>query len=261
MLADSVLRRDDFRDVEAFCFFIGHARSGHSLVAALLNAHPNVVISNQVGAVRSIELGVPRALLYAAILRKDRRFSLHWQSTTAEGYEYGVPNRWQGRFEKIAVIGDKRAARSARRLAGNPPLLDKVRETVGVPLRVIQVTRNPFDTISTMSRRDKEGLEQSADRFFAGEKAIEQVRAMLAPGELWAIRHEDLIADPEGSLKNTWEWLSVPALPECIRDAASIVKSSPHKTRNAVSWTTGLRAWVEEGISRVGYLAGYSFED
>lgn len=261
VLTDSLLRRKDFRDVEAFCFFIGHARSGHSLVAALLNAHPNVVISNQAGAIRMIDFGLPRGLLYASILRKDRRFSIHWRSTTAEGYEYRVPNQWQGRFERIVVIGDKRAARSASWLARDPRLLDKVRKTVRVPIRAIHVTRNPFDTISTMSTRNGEGLEQSADRFFVSEKHIQQARGILAPGELWTIRHEDFIAGAQRSLRDIWEWLGVTASPECARDAASIVYANPHRARQDVSWTKEERTGVEERARGIGYLAGYSFED
>jgi hypothetical protein len=36
---------DPFADVHAFCLFVGYSRSGHSLVGALLDAHPGITIA------------------------------------------------------------------------------------------------------------------------------------------------------------------------------------------------------------------------
>jgi hypothetical protein len=37
---------DPFPDVHAFCLFDGYSRSGHSLVGALLDAHPKITIAH-----------------------------------------------------------------------------------------------------------------------------------------------------------------------------------------------------------------------
>ena len=33
--------------VERFVLFIGHARSGHSIIGSMMDAHPNMVISHE----------------------------------------------------------------------------------------------------------------------------------------------------------------------------------------------------------------------
>ena len=41
------LSKEVIHGVKKFFFFLGWPRSGHSIVASLLNAHPNIVVSNQ----------------------------------------------------------------------------------------------------------------------------------------------------------------------------------------------------------------------
>ena len=45
----------DFKDIETFCVFIGYPRSGHSLIASLLDAHPEMVFSNELNVLRYIK--------------------------------------------------------------------------------------------------------------------------------------------------------------------------------------------------------------
>lgn len=39
------LKQQDIDSVKKFVFFIGYARSGHSIIASLLDAHPNIVMA------------------------------------------------------------------------------------------------------------------------------------------------------------------------------------------------------------------------
>lgn len=43
------MKRGQFSHIENFCMFIGYPRSGHSLIAALLDAHPEVVMGMEWG--------------------------------------------------------------------------------------------------------------------------------------------------------------------------------------------------------------------
>ena len=36
-----------YQNVETFSLFVGHSRSGHSLVAAILDSHPEIIISGE----------------------------------------------------------------------------------------------------------------------------------------------------------------------------------------------------------------------
>ena len=40
-------RNAEYDSVEAFVLFVGHPRSGHTLVAAILDSHPEMIIANE----------------------------------------------------------------------------------------------------------------------------------------------------------------------------------------------------------------------
>src|SRR5688500_1833524 len=85
-----------FKDVSAYCMFIGYSRSGHSLFGALLSAHPEIVIAHELHALFYIERRVSRLHLYSLILRADRWFA-EGMGCKQKEYSYQVPNQWQGR--------------------------------------------------------------------------------------------------------------------------------------------------------------------
>jgi hypothetical protein len=102
--------RATFRDVERFCFFIGYSRSGHTLVGTMLNAHPEVVIAHELDAVTFVRHGFRRAQLFPLLVQRDQRFGT--QGRTWSGYQYEIPGQFQGRYDTLRVLGDKRARSS-----------------------------------------------------------------------------------------------------------------------------------------------------
>ena len=71
--------RDDFAAVRTFLLFVGHPRSGHSLVGSLLDAHPDVVVSHELDA-----LEVRRR-------RLPPRPAVHARARALEGQRRGRP--------------------------------------------------------------------------------------------------------------------------------------------------------------------------
>jgi hypothetical protein len=53
-----------FDDVGTYCMFIGCPRSGHTLIGAILDAHPNVVIAHELDALKYIRYGFGRLQLF-----------------------------------------------------------------------------------------------------------------------------------------------------------------------------------------------------
>ena len=139
--------RAAFDEVSAFCLFVGYPRSGHSLLGALLNAHRHAVIAHELQAPQLVLAGCDRETLYARILRAAW-FDLRGNTSN---YAYQVPNQWQGRFEHLRVVGDKRGGSAALAIGEHPNLLNRLRVMVGVRLRLIHVVRNPFDNIAAIS--------------------------------------------------------------------------------------------------------------
>ncbi len=117
----------------------------------LLNgAHPESLIAHELDAVGYVEHHFGRDQLYALLLERDEVFASMGRKWM--GYDYVVPHQFQGRWSKLRVIGDKRGHVSTSRLARHPETLDRLRHLVGVPIRVVHVTRNPYDNVATMAR-------------------------------------------------------------------------------------------------------------
>lgn len=252
-------RREDLDGVRAFCLFVGYPRSGHSLIGALLDAHPDVVIGHEVEALKFVRCGAGRFQVYRLLLRASRRFAAAG-CVGGGDYPYRVPAQWQGRYRRLLVIGDKRGGGTSYQLGRRPGLLPRLRRLAGVPLRVIHVIRNPFDNIATLGRHDGVPLATAVQRYFRLVATVATTREQLGPGELLELRHEDFIAHPADHLRGLCDFLGVEPAADYVADCAAIVYRSPHQSRRAIEWPPDIRAEVERRIAGVPFLAGYSFE-
>ncbi len=251
-------QRDLFKDIHTYCMFIGYGRSGHSLYGAMLNAHPQMVIAHELNALLYVERGISREQLYALILKRDRWFSD--MGNRWEGYNYTIPNQWQGRFERLKVIGDKRGAGSTRRLGRSPQLLSKLRSLVGVPLRIIHIVRNPYDNIATVALRQKRRLANRRDYYFKLSDTNAQLLKALDPSEVVTLRHEDIIARPKELLKQMVDFVGLQADEAYLSDCASLVFKSPSKSRFKAHWNDQLISAIQSRIDQQPFLQGYTFE-
>ena len=251
--------RRDVRHLERYCMFIGYPRSGHSLVGALLDAHPDAVIAHELDALRYASTGVVgRLALFALIVEQERRFQrsgVEWS-----GYRYAVAGQWQGRFRRLRVIGDKKGGRSTARLGNDPGLLDRLQRIVRIPVRMVHVIRDPFDTIATMHRRGEGSLEACAERYFELVDVNQAVRRRVGQGVL-DLHHIDLVRDPRRELERLCAHVSIDPDRSYVDACASIVSSSPHRSRHEVRWPRALRHDIEVRIGDVDFLAGYTFDD
>ena len=61
-----------FSDLETYCMFLGYPRSGHSLVGALLDAHPDVIIAHELDVLKYIGEGCGRPQIYSLLLENSQ---------------------------------------------------------------------------------------------------------------------------------------------------------------------------------------------
>jgi hypothetical protein len=252
------LRGPKLPDIEKFCFFIGYAGSGHSVIGSVLNAHPEIVISHELNALRYIEKRFGRAQLFSLILRRDQEFGSADRTWT--DHDYGVPNQFQGRYNRLRVIGDKKGARSALLLNKRPELLDRLRRTVTVPIRVIHVTRNPFDSIVSQAVRRDMGLRRSTYLYEKSCQAVASARSLLGPTELFDLAHESFTENPKVAIADLCAFVGVEPGESYLDDCAEIVWPTTNRRRDAVEWSLEERRGVEELIARYSFLSQYSFE-
>ena len=246
-------------DVERWCFFVGYPRSGHTLVASLLDAHPEIVISNELDAFRYLDHGFGRRQLYGLVLWHERTYGYG-----KEGFDYSVPGGHQGATSRLRVIGDKRGTATGFRIAGDVTLIDRVRRVTGVPIRVLQHSRNPFDVIATSATMEAHGgdprLPEAIRWFGMWSRNLGVVRAHLRPEEQLETRHERLVAATGDELLRITDFLGVAADQRYLERCSASVWPSPRRSRISVTWTRAQIQEVDAIIQRHPWLSGYSFD-
>lgn len=238
--------------VERYCLFVGYPRSGHSLVGALLNAHPEILISNELDALSRLREGLDREALFGEILAADHAFAELGRRHM--GFEYAVPGAWQGRFTTLRVIGDKKGGRSSWWLHDEPELLDRLRAVVAVPVRVVHVVRSPWDNISTIARRHALSLDEAIAWYFDTCAAVAGIFARVPEDERHTLYHEDLVADPNGQLSALARFLGVSDDPTWRAACAAVVRDRPNPSRLDQNWSDDQQRAVVERMSAFFWL-------
>lgn len=256
-----------FDNILYFCLFVGHGRSGSTLVGALLNAHPNVMMSNELDIFKYVARNVSRSQLFNLIYRTAIRQASKG-SKGGGGYTYAVPNQWQGKHTKIRIIGDRKAGATAIQLFNNPALIEALKERVQTPLRFVSVVRHPFDTLATtvkMTLRLPKETEQAhvkrqIGHFLERTQAIQDVTTKFGDDTVKFVHHDQLIANPKNVLADLCEFLGLDASSQYLVDCASIINPKPHFTRTGVNWTPELIDLLRAGTSEIPWLQRYQID-
>lgn len=252
-----------FEDVETCCIFIGHTKSGSSMLGSLLDAHPNVMIADGVDALQYVSAGFSRDQLYHLLLKGSRREAMKGRVTARRvaPYSFLVPGQWQGRYRRLQVIGDTTSETATRRFSREPDLLHGLQSMIGEDrAKFIQVVRNPYDPISYMMVRGKRTVENAIERYFAVCEMLAELRKHLNSSELLTVRYEDVIRQPEANLTGVCRFLGIEASDDYLKACADILFKSPDQSRHMVEWGSKWIGQVESRIERFGFLEGYSFE-
>jgi hypothetical protein len=256
---------DLFSAVHTCVFFTGVGRSGTTLLGALLDAHPNMVIANQQGVLKYLyPLRFPRQQIFSLLLCNSAR-SAREERSGGGGYTYTVPGQWQGRFRCIEVIGDKsKSAQSTEWLYSNRYLPRRLANTVQARIRIIYVIRNPLDVIARRSIRRGVSLERISAQYFALTEKLRIVQQQLSREsaldlEFIRVHLEDLIADPAAQLARICLELGVQPEKDYLNACAGIVYTKPTEPRKQVDWPAPLRADIERRMKEAPYLRRYLF--
>ena len=246
-----------FADVQKYVMFIGQPRSGTSLIGSLLNAHRNMWVAQELNALNYLRRGYGRNQLCWLLYMRDRDFNKRGRQWT--GYDYEVAGQWQGRYEKLTVIGDKKAGLSSEQFGRQPELLTRLQDIVQVPIRMLHVIRNPFNVITTIHRKRRNtSLEQAADMFF-GRTRTNWGLMQDHPEMILTMHLEQLIASPEKHLKQMCGFLDVPADEDYISACSELLFEKPRQSQTDVKWSKSMVDSVTDRIQEFPFLAGYDF--
>jgi len=256
-----------FDNVSAYVMFIGYPRSGHSLIGHLIDAHPNAIISEELDALKFFQKGFTRAQIHNLILQNSKNFiELEQQKLK---YKYLVPGQWQGKFQKLTHIGDRKGGDASKRFLKDPTLLERMKAHMGGKFKLIHVYRNPYDIIATRAKNifvkdniSSDELDKTIDIHFVDVESVARVQDIYGESiDIYNHKHEEFVKSPKENLKKLMHFLDLEATEEYLDNCVSILFESPKVRRKEVEWTKEQISRVAELSSKYDYLREYSWDE
>lgn len=257
---DAVRHRDDFSGVSTCFLFLGHTKSGGSLLGSMLDAHPSIACSDELDILEHLESGFSGRQIMALIPRNSRREALKGRVTARrlEAYTLALPGQWQGRYVNLKAVGDARAGKSTRRLAARPDLLAQLSSAVSpATVKLIQVIRHPMDPIGAMVARSGKSVEEAIEDYSEQCRRLTALRARLAPGDLIEVHYEDIVEKPELVVTEVCHHLGVEPSVDYLAACRTLVDASPHLDRRRVGWTEEQIDELAKTLAGVDFLSRY----
>ncbi|MCB1840739.1 MAG: sulfotransferase [Alphaproteobacteria bacterium] len=248
----------DLSSLQALTLLIGGQWSGSTLISAMLDAHPEIVMANEFNLLRQFKNGLSLKQAARLMLFNARMFTKN--GTRWTGYAYAIPGQFQGRYRTLKIIGDKKAQSSAQQLYANIDLIARMQDKYNLPVRMIHAVRNPYDTLAMMAQRQGMPLDQAIETF---EKICEGAAFAYRkyPAQVLLVRHEDLRKEPKHTVRRLIAFLETECPDDYVAACAAAVDREPKKPRHDVSWTQEQRRQVEDMIDRHEFLNGYAFDE
>jgi hypothetical protein len=253
-----------FAEVRTLCLFLGTVKSGGTLIGALLDAHPRMVVSDEADPLRYVCARFGRDQIFHILTKNARREAMKGRVTARriEPYSVAVPGQSQGRVYRPLVVGDSRAGPTIRRLGEEPGIIDRMRAVLGdVDDRYIHVVRNPYDPISAMVRRGRRTISDAIADYTAQSARMVMLRELLGDDRLLTVRYEDFVTEPAYELRRVCRFLGIDPTPDYLTACAAIVDANRRPERETVEWPADAVAAVQRLINQFGFLDGYRYAD
>ena len=288
------LSSSEIEQIKVLTFFLGHSRSGHSIIGTLLDAHPHMVVANEgrlfIKLQEDLTNKKPHYTSKSAILNPLWKKSVYScrrgsRSNAKKGYSLSIDGLYQGMFvPPIQVIGDNNAGRTTDLFVDQPlqweQVFLKLKSLVNIPIRVLQVIRNPYDNIATAVlyksvgaprkvaavKHGNETLEVDdhimqyyINRYFNRAQAVQQIKNKYDLS-LLEIHGEDLIENPKAVMLSICQFLGVSCSDNYLESCSNKLFKSESKTRYKIRWSKEFISNVQESIMNFDNLKRYSFD-
>ena len=288
---ESILPSGVINGVKAFVFFLAYSRSGHSIVASLMDSHPHMVISHEFDLFNKLVNGylVPnKSDIFNELWENTRESIIYdgWRAegTSSKGYTLFVDGLYQGRYvDHIDVIGDKKGLITVEMLLKNPyewSVAFNILKSLNTTLKVINVIRNPFDNIATsvlyravVRHNEFAGIKESNTTYnISSELIMTEIsryfschNATVNAGKEFnldtiEIHSKDLISDPKGTLLRICNSLAVTCSDDYLEICSSKIFKMESRTRQLVQWTEEQLQTIQQNIDMYSNLKGYNFD-
>lgn len=301
-------RSASFGAVNGTVMLLGTENAGVSLLAAMLNAHPRIAMVGGSNTLYNLEPNVTRSSFLPALYRMsssqslayDQRFKVEgqWQGAVENGEPYimgeveaSVPllTSWK---QVYIPEGEDEVSLTAKWLSGKLQTLVKV---TGLRCTVVQMIRNPYDSISNLALRGyflqtfgeswakdvrtkayfenlRKGtikpldgnmvqLQDWTKRYFqqagVAAKIDSWFRRASSPVRVITLDTYDFISDPRGKLLDLCTSLGITCTEEYVNACQKIIWPGYHVARLDVRWDQDQICGVMETARSSGLLRSY----
>ncbi len=287
-----LLQQSKIDQVENFLFFIGYPRSGHSIVAACLDAHPDVVIAHEFNLFQRLTRSdvmhdqlLNRTLLYNGLyLNSLKSVRTGSRSQDAKGYSLLInsSNSWQGKIRNLKVIGDKSGGVTARVARDSPELfaklLNELQHAVQVPIKTIHVVRNPYDMVATRILYRLSSVKGHKANFSASHpvknaktitQAINGLRSEAEAVESFIDQREsstfemhnlDFIHQTEDVMLKLCSFLNLDCPDDYLQVCREATFKQSSRSRQSLKWTKSHQKAMSKVVADFSFFRRYSFQ-
>ncbi|XP_064382777.1 uncharacterized protein LOC135331518 [Halichondria panicea] len=288
-----VLTVKDVQDVQSFVFFVGYPRSGHSVLASMMDAHPNAILAHEFNLFPKLDsnhsLRSDRMSLYKALYKNSYKQSTQgWRSMNpafqSKGYGLTLNNSlsWQGRYRRLRVIGDKSGGITARLYRSHgrrfTTLYKQLSELVKVPIKVIHVVRNPYDMLATRLlykfsdvKREKahytpyhplnnpSNVTKAMMSLYSEAEAVLNMTKALQL-DILEVHNVDFIRNPKEEMGNVCKFIGLQCSSGYLNMVARSTFNDLSITRRSVLWSDEARHFMKTKMLLLPFFKRYSYE-
>jgi len=238
-----------------FALIVGNARSGSTLLGAVLDGHPRAVIANESASSMALWRDLSAAQILADVLDNAARNAATGRPSEGYSYQIGPPPATK---PALLVAGDKVWNPATLILHGNHDLIPSLETRLGVPMAIIHAIRDPFDVIATMHARSGAPVADRIRWYFMHCEAAAAIRDRLPADRFLDSHHEDLLADPPAAIERLCGFLHLPLDPGHVAAVQARLFARPRRTRSTVDWQEADVAAIRAGIARFAFLSRYA---
>ena len=237
--------------MEKWVTFVGHGRSGHTIVSAVLDSHPNARISEEQKYVSKWWMeGWKRKQIIRHLLPSGQGKERKLKQLPGSG-------AWKDGEHERLVMGDKwglDGVSLVRKEGASADVLEQFADHMGMELKIIHTIRDPYDNISAWLDSPKykrmfgEGNQLYAKSIRMYTRFYGAADQILSRHDHFTWRNDEFCADPRKVVTGLAEYLEIPVVEPWLTNAANSAFKRPNKRSEKVEWP---EKWVKNVDQRL----------
>lgn len=247
--------------------FIAVGQSGHTAVAACLDAHPNVIVAEEQPYVRKV---IANQWSSDEVIRRCIDYCKGFRRNTKSHRKIDIPiqSEWSGTWrDRLLVAGNKMGWEfTGPWMSRRRDYFTKFQNTMDMPIKLVHVIRNPYDNIASWALAKQKDRYTSAGKLRKArsiedcirdyEKHIDATLELDLPRVL-EVHIEDFCNNVYASLKELCLFLDIPLEDQWTIDCSKAVFTEPRTRQHSIQWTNEQIESIENIINKAPWLYRY----